>query len=90
MDQDKKGIQGTRVRKEGDLEVWKKPLEQGVAVGLFNRGAETAKMTVKWSEVGVTKKSPKVRDLWAHKDLTAAGEYSVDVPSHGVVMLKVQ
>jgi alpha-galactosidase len=90
VDQDKKGIQGTRVRKDGDLEVWQKPLTQGVAVGLFNRGAETAKMTVKWSEVGITKSNPKVRDLWEHKDLTAAKEYTVDVPSHGVVMLKVQ
>ncbi|MDE3167540.1 MAG: glycoside hydrolase family 27 protein, partial [Acidobacteriota bacterium] len=90
VDQDKKGVQGTRVRKDGDLEVWKKPLEKGVAVGLFNRGAETAKMSVKWSEVGVTKKSPKVRDLWAHKEVKAAGEYSVEVPSHGVVLLRVE
>ncbi|MBS1857479.1 MAG: glycoside hydrolase family 27 protein [Acidobacteria bacterium] len=90
VDQDKKGVQGTRVRKDGDLEVWKKPLEKGVAVGLFNRGAETARMSVKWSEVGVTKKNPKVRDLWAHQDLKAGGEYTVEVPSHGVVMLKVE
>ena len=89
VDQDKEGKQGTRVTKAGDLEVWKKPLSQGVAVGLFNRGAETAKMTVKWSDVGITKKNPKVRDLWAHQDLTAADSFSVDVPSHGVVLLKV-
>ena len=58
-------------------------------MALFNRGKDAAKMTVKWTEVGVTKKSPKVRDLWAHKDLTAPGEYAVEVPSHGVVLLKV-
>jgi alpha-galactosidase len=90
VDQDKEGIQGTRVRKDGDLEVWKKPLASGVAVGLFNRGPETAKMSVTWSEVGVGKSNPKIRDLWAHKDLTAAKEYTVDVPSHGVVMLRVE
>src|SRR5947207_2215449 len=67
VDQDKKGVQGTRVRKDGELEVWKKPLAQGVAVGLFNRSSDTQKITGKWSEVGITKKSPKVRDLWAHK-----------------------
>ena len=89
IDQDKAGHQGFRVRQDGELEVWKKPLAQGVAVALFNRSKDAAKMTVKWSEVGVTKKSPKVRDLWAHKDLTAPGEYAVEVPSHGVVMLKV-
>src|SRR5215831_2046609 len=77
VDQDKEGVQGSRVRKDGDLEVWKKPLAQGVAVGLFNRGAETAKMTVKWNEVGVAKKNPKVRDLWAHKEVTAPAEFTV-------------
>src|SRR5450759_1033113 len=89
IDQDKAGHQGVRVRQDGELEVWKKPLAQGVAVALFNRGKDAAKMTVKWSEAGVTKKSPKVRDLWAHKDIQAPGEYAVEVPSHGVVMLKV-
>ena len=95
IDQDPAGIQGTRVRKDGPegqtLEVWKKPLAKGVAVGLFNRGPEAAPMTVKWSEVGVTSASPKVRDLWLHRDITnAAAEYTVNVPSHGVVMLRVE
>jgi len=90
IDQDKAGIQGVRVRKDGDLEVWKKPLAKGVAVGLFNRGNDTAKISVSWSEVGITKKNPKVRDLWAHEDLKAAESYSADVPSHGVVMLRVE
>jgi alpha-galactosidase len=89
IDQDKAGHQGVRVRQDGELEVWKKPLAQGVAVALFNRSKDAAKMTVKWSEAGVTKKSPKVRDLWAHKDIQAPGEYAVEVPSHGVVLLKV-
>ena len=89
IDQDKLGKQGVRVRQDGDLEVWKKPLSSGVAVGLFNRGADAAKVTVKWSEVGAGK-NPKVRDLWAHKDITAAEEYTADIPSHGVVMLTVK
>ena len=95
IDQDPAGIQGTRVRKDGPdgatLEVWKRPLAKGVAVGLFNRGPENAQMTVKWSEVGVSAENPKVRDLWAHRDVPNAGtEYTVNVPSHGVVMLRVE
>ena len=89
IDQDKAGHQGFRIRQDGEQEVWKKPLAEGVAVALFNRGKDPAKMTVKWSEAGVTKANPKVRDLWAHKDIEAPGEYTVEVPSHGVVMLKV-
>ena len=95
IDQDPAGAQGTRVRKEGpegqSLEVWKKPLAKGVAVGLFNRGPENAQMTVKWSEVGVSSANPKVRDLWTHRDVpNAATQYTVNVPSHGVVMLRVE
>jgi alpha-galactosidase len=90
VDQDKKGVQGTRLRKDGDLEVWTKPLSDGVAVGLFNRSGDTQKMSVKWSEAGVKKKNPKVRDLWAHKDVSAAADFTAEVPSHGVVLLKVQ
>ncbi len=90
IDQDKLGAQGLRVKQDGELEVWKKPLAKGVAVALFNRSGAPAKMGVKWPEVGVNKKNPKVRDLWAHTDIKAKGEYSVEVPSHGVVMLRVQ
>ncbi len=90
IDQDKAGVQGTRVRKTGDLEVWKKPLAKGVAVGLFNRGTSSAKMEVTWSEVGIAKKSPKIRDLWEHQEIISPDSYSVEVPSHGVVMLRVE
>ena len=90
VDQDREGVQGVRIRQNGDLEVWKKPLARGVAVGLFNRGKDTANISVKWSELGIAKKNPKVRDLWAHQDVVAPDSYSVDVPSHGVVMLRVE
>ena len=73
VDQDKAGQQGVRVRQDGEMEVWKKPLANGVAVALFNRSKDAAKMSVKWSEVGMAKKSPKIRDLWAHKRCDVAG-----------------
>jgi len=86
VDQDALGRQGARVSKEGDLEVWSRPLAGGaMAVGLFNRGASAAKVTAHFSG------SKNVRDLWAHADRgKASGEYSAQVPSHGVVMLKLQ
>jgi alpha-galactosidase len=89
VDQDKLGKQGMRVAKDGPLEVWSKPLAEGFAVGLFNRGDAAAKVTAKWSDVGA-KGSQKVRDLWQHKDLgTMMEEFSAQVPSHGVVMVKL-
>src|SRR6266567_2122738 len=55
IDQDKLGKQGVRVAKEGDLEVWAKPLADGShAVALFNRGESAAKVTAKWSDLGLS------------------------------------
>jgi alpha-galactosidase len=90
IDQDKLGAQGIRVAKNGDLEVWARPLaDGGHAVGLFNRGDAAAKVTAKWSDIGV-KGAHKVRDLWAHAGRgKAKDEYTAEVPSHGVVMLKI-
>ncbi len=90
VDQDKLGKQGTRVSKDGDLEVWAKPLaDGGHAVGLFNRGAAAAKVTARWSDLGVSG-SHQLRDLWKHQDLgTKSGDYSAEVPSHGVVLVKI-
>jgi alpha-galactosidase len=88
VDQDKLGQQGVRVKQDGELEIWKRTLSDGSAVGLFNRGAAAARMTVRWADIGVKEKL-KVRDLWAHADVGAPVDYSVEVPSHGVVMLRV-
>ncbi len=91
VDQDPLGKQARRVSKDGDLEVWARPLSGGAyAVGLFNRGDSESKVTARWSDIGLSKKA-KVRDLWAHADRgTMADEFSAQVPSHGVVMVKVQ
>jgi alpha-galactosidase len=90
IDQDPLGRQGTRVSRDGQLEVWSKPLaDGGRAVGLFNRGETGAKITAKWSDIGLTG-SHKVRDLWKHADLgSAADGFSAEVPPHGVVFIRV-
>jgi alpha-galactosidase len=90
VDQDPMGKPGYRVTKTGDLEVWKRELEDGsIAVGLFNRGEETAKVTALWSDLGISGKH-QVRDLWRQKDLgDFSKEYSVKVGRHGVVMIKI-
>jgi alpha-galactosidase len=90
VDQDRLGRQGVRVAKDGDLEVWAKPLAEGAyAVGLFNRSAEAGKITAKWSDIGI-QGSHAVRDLWKHQDLgSVADAFTAEVPSHGVVMIKV-
>jgi len=92
VDQDPLGRQGSRVRDDGDLEVWARPLaDGGRAVVLLNRGTKEAPVAVGWTELGYPKTlEAKVRDLWQHKDLGAfKGSFTATVAPHGVVMVRV-
>jgi alpha-galactosidase len=90
VDQDPLGKPGFRVSKQGDLEVWKRYLEDGsVAVGLFNRGDKATDVTAHWSDLGVSGRQ-KIRDLWRQKDLGSfEGKFSAEVGRHGTVMLRL-
>ena len=91
VNQDKAGKQGRRVAQSGEQEVWVRPLaDGGHAIGMFNRSAAPATVSLKWAELGPKASPKKGRDLWTHRDVLFDGaEYSATVPSHGVVMLRV-
>ena len=92
VDQDPAGIEGRRVRKDGNLEVWSKPLHDGSrAVVLLDRGTANTEISVSWEDIGYPGHlTARVRDLWQAKDL---GEYkqmfSSAVSPHAVVMVSV-
>jgi alpha-galactosidase len=91
VDQDALGVQGTKVADNGNgLQVWAKKLQGGsVAVVLLNRSGSAANITANWSNIGVSG-SANVRNLWTHTDLGPfSNSYTANVPSHGVVMLKI-
>lgn len=90
VDQDPLGRQGDRAYEEGPLEVWSKPLAHGdIAVALFNRIRGATRMTLRLDAVG-WRGPAMARDLWTHQSLgRITGEYSVVVPPHGVVMLRL-
>jgi alpha-galactosidase len=93
VDQDALGIQGRRVKKDGDSEIWSKQMSDGSrAVVLLNLGSTGTTIAVKWTDIGYPEGvSASVRDLWAHKDIgKKSGTYSATVPSHGVVMISVK
>ncbi|MBO0723836.1 MAG: glycoside hydrolase family 27 protein, partial [Blastocatellia bacterium] len=90
IDQDELGKPATRVSQDGSIEIWSRTLAGSAnAIGLFNRGEAPARVTVRWSDLGL--KGPlKVRDLWAHTDRGKfSEEYATDVPAHGVVLIKL-
>jgi alpha-galactosidase len=89
IDQDPLGKQGDRIRQEGPLEVWARPLAGGgKAVGLFNLSDLPANMEIRTSEVGVKGAAP-MRDVWADKDLGKLAGYKAVVPAHGVLLLRI-
>jgi alpha-galactosidase len=91
VNQDPAGIQGYKVRDQGDQEVWVKPLENGdYAVALLNRGEKAGFMSIGAEEIGMPQASRyKVRDLWEHKDKITGGRIDARVSSHGVAMFRV-
>jgi alpha-galactosidase len=93
VDQDRLGEQGRRVWKDGDLEVWSRPLQDGSrAAVLFNRGKAAATVEANWVDLGYPAHvRAVVHDLWQHRDLGSFSErFSASVPSHGVAMVTVR
>jgi alpha-galactosidase len=92
VDQDPLGMQGRRVWRDGNREIWVKPLAGGGrAVLLFNRGEAPAEIEARWEQLGWPPSlRARVRDLWRHRDLPRArGSVRATVAPHGVVMLRL-
>jgi alpha-galactosidase len=92
IDQDPLGIQGRKIRDDGDLEVWARRLSGGAyAAILFNRSSAEQTIAVSWQEIGLPYDAePMVRDLWKKADLgKVKGTFTARVPSHEIVMIRV-
>ena len=94
LNQDAKGAAASRVPLAVDAltatEAWSKPLQDGsLAVGLFNRGATDAGITIHAADLRLTPVFG-ARDLWQQKDLGPITDaYTATVPAHGVVLLRL-
>jgi len=94
VNQDWGGKQGFKLRDDGDIEVWVKPMSDGSqAVVLFNRGGadEPVSITVTPRELGLSAaKNFTARDLWRHTDHAVTKELRAIVPSHNAAMFLVR
>jgi alpha-galactosidase len=90
IDQDPAGHQGDRISALGLTEDWGRKLADGsTAVGIFNRNDAPAEGVLRFEELGLRGRV-HIRDLWAGKDLgELEHEYRVQIPAHGVVLLRV-
>ena len=104
VDQDPLGIQGLRLKKEGDLQYWFKPLKDGDwAFCILNAGESPCKVALDWASLEVDDSFSGrktdfagtqylVRDLWnakARPFSTARKRMKVTVPVHDVVVYRL-
>ncbi|MFL6697488.1 MAG: hypothetical protein ACJ8GJ_10010, partial [Vitreoscilla sp.] len=92
IDQDPLGQQARRIWKQGELEIWARPLKGGDhAVVLFNRSAMPAGISVDWDQLNLPAGlKADVKDLWSKKvSRRIQGRYSGTVAPHGVLMVRI-
>ncbi|MEU0534366.1 glycoside hydrolase family 27 protein [Amycolatopsis tolypomycina] len=90
VNQDSLGAGGRRVRDDGNVEVFAKPLSDGsVAVGLLNRGSGTTTISTTAAQVGLNGTSFTLTDLWTGGTSASGGAISASVPAHGVAAFRV-
>jgi len=93
LSQDPSGSVATKVRDDGDLEVYAKELHDGSqAVLLLNRGAATADMTFSpRRDLQAPMDRYSVRDLWQHLDLGAYDiPFTAEVQSHEARVYRIR
>lgn len=101
IDQDPLGVQGLRLRAEGDVEYWLKPLQNGDwAVLVLNRGAEDVKISLDWdslkyydalSDRTFDPEGCRAHNVWNRKvkDIKTSKSAKLTIASHDVVMYRV-
>ncbi|KAN0027907.1 hypothetical protein ACTFIV_009733 [Dictyostelium citrinum] len=92
VNQDPLGIQGNRVYKDQQLEVYQRTLiNDSYAIALFNRGEVDADITITSEMLNLTNnQNYNIRDLWAHTDNgTFSDTFTATVQPHSTVMIKL-
>ncbi|XP_062118070.1 alpha-galactosidase [Humulus lupulus] len=89
VNQDKLGVQGKKIKKDGDLEVWSGPLSKNrTTVVLWNKGTSSATVIAYWSDLGLNPTAVvKAHDLWTHSiQRGLKGNISANIESHACKM----
>ncbi len=90
LNQDALGQGARRVATLGEVQVYRKPLEDGgTAIGVFNLGTTTHTVTIPLESLGLPPQL-RLRDVWRQQDLGVA-EHSITttVGAHDVSLFKL-
>lgn len=87
---DQAGIAATPLSTNTEQQIWRAHEADGsYIVALFNLGAHPAKVTVNWSDLGISG-AVTVTDLWSHTSQnTFSASFSATLASHASRLLKV-
>ncbi len=91
INQDKLGIQGSKIFDESDFEVWSKKLSNNeTAIIFFNRNEKEITQTVDWKQLGI-KRDAQIFDVWKKSSAgSTAAMKSVTIPGHSVLFYKLK
>ena len=88
IDQDPLGRQARRIRKDGDAEIWARPLADGsVALALFNRGTTARDISFTPQDAGLARIATLV-DVWAGVP-DSPTRRTWEIPGHGAMLLRL-
>ena len=91
INQDRAGVQATRVGPAGTTEVWSKRLaDGGRAVALLNRGDSARTIVTTARDVGLRGDRFSLLDAWSNQRTETQGAIRAAVPAHGSVLFRVE
>ena len=89
INQDVLGLQGRMMKKEGNCEIWMKPLDGGrVALAVMNRGDEPEEVVVPLDLLGFGKAF--VRDVWLHQNVGEFEQLKLNLEPHVTAVFKLE
>lgn len=91
INQDKLGIQGSKIFDEGDFEIWSKKLSNDeTALIFFNRNYSDNSFPIDWKQLGI-KKNCQLFDLWKNAEVgNTSTTLKLKVPARSVLFYKLK
>ena len=92
IDQDPLGREATRAYSDGEVDVWTRPLSGGAtAIAVVNAGSDrysTHPFHLNLARLGLD--GPlKGKDLWTGKEIALSNGMPLEIPSHGILLVRV-